>query len=119
MIEAFRILSSYEGEFWKDVQHLFLADLTKAGLFNRRAQKQSKQDSSAMARMWKVVFSTLGFAWVEDDEKVAITTAGAEFLSANNPQDLIEKQIQRYQISNPNLRRKSHKEIQIRPHIFF
>lgn len=118
VIEAFRILSSYEGEFWKDVQHLFLTDLTHAGLFNRRARKQSKQDSSAMARMWKVVFSTLGFAWVEDDEKVAITTAGAEFLSANNPQDLIEKQIQRYQISNPNLRTKSHKEIQIRPHIF-
>lgn len=118
VIEAFRILSAYEGEIWGNAQQNYLDELTKAGLFNRRGKNQSKEDRNAMARMWKVVFSTLGFAWVEDTEKVAITSAGAEFLSANNPTSLIEKQIQRYQISNPSLKTISHKEIKIRPHIF-
>ena len=118
VIESFRVLSTYKGEIWKDVQRTFLDDLANAGLFIRRAKKQTKQDRTAMARMLKVVFSTLGFAWVEDDEKVSITIAGTEFLSANDPLDLLEKQIQRYQISNPNLRKKSHREIEIRPHIF-
>lgn len=118
VIEAFRVLSLYEGQIWSEAQQSFLDDLENARLFSRRANNQTSQDKAAMARMWKMVFSTLGFAWIEDTEKVAITTAGAEFLTANNPLDLIEKQVQRYQISNPSLRAKSIKEIQIRPHIF-
>ena len=118
VIDAFRTLSLYEGELWGSAQHSFLEDLAKAGLFRRRATNQTRQDKAAMARMWKMVFSTLGFAWVEDDEKILITSAGAEFLSANNPLELIEKQVQRYQISNPNLRTSSHGHIKIRPHIF-
>ena len=118
LIEAFRILSSYEGQIWKDAQQSFLNDLASMGLFSRRANRQNLQDQASMARMWKMVFSTIGFAWIEDKEKVAITTAGAEFLSANDPIDLIERQVQRYQIANPSLKQKSQKAIKIRPHIF-
>ena len=118
VIEAFRILTEYEGEVWKDTQGLFLEHLSAEGLFKRRAQNQSDGDTTAMARMWKIVFSTLGFAWVENNEKVVITDAGIGFLSANDPIDLMEKQVQRYQISNPTIRATAHREIKIRPHIF-
>ncbi len=117
IIESFRILKRYEGEVWKDVQASFLDDLSNAGHFNRKGKNQSNADSTAMARVWKVVFSMLGFAWVKDNDNVAITVAGNEFLTTNNPSELIQNQVQRYQISNPTTTETS-KQIQLRPHVF-
>lgn len=115
---AFKVLRKFEGKVWRDAQSGYLRELKKQGLFNPRGKKQSEGDATAMARMWKTVFSTLGLAWVEDDYKVSITSAGQFFLAANDPVSIIEKQMQRYQFKNPGVRIKEQAEFEIRPHIF-
>ncbi len=118
VLEAFRVLKSFEGRIWSDAQGDYLAALKKSGLFLKRASNQTEQDSTAMARMWKVVFSTLGIAWVEDQERVLITTAGERLMSSNDPSIVAERQVQRYQITNPTIRQQKFDQFRIRPHIF-
>ena len=118
VIRAFRTLTKLEGENWRDVQAYYLDVLASEGLFKKRAAHQTDSDSTAMARMWKVVFSTLGIAWVEDDEKVLITDAGVSFLSTDDPTSVIEGQVQKYQLSNPTVGNRYLQGLEVRPHIF-
>ncbi len=118
IIEAFRILKKLEVTVWRDSQAEYLNALESAGLFTRRVDNAEEQDRTAMARMWKQIFSMLGFAWVEEGERVAVTPAGEAFLTANNPVSVVEKQVQRFQLTNPTLRRRSQADLKIRPHIF-
>ena len=115
---AFRILSEFEGQLWGESQEEFLKKLEINKLFTRRAKNQSKADKNAMARVWKVVFSCLGLAWVEDTEEVIITEAGRRLIGSNRPEEIIEKQIQKYQVANPSLKSNSLKNLKIIPHMF-
>lgn len=117
LIDSFRVLKSFEGQTWGDAQADYLDSLSSKGLFNRRGEDQNENDATAMARMYKSVFSVLGLAWVEDSEKISITKAGEDFLAANDPISVIEKQVQKYQITNPTLGR-AFDDFQVRPHIF-
>jgi len=117
LIDSFRVLKSFEGRTWRNAQADYLKTLSKKGLFDRRGEDQTENDATAMARMYKAVFSALGLAWVEEDEKISITKAGEDFLSANDPVSVIERQVQRYQIDNPTLGR-GYESFKIRPHIF-
>ena len=118
IIEAFRILKNLEGTVWRDSQADYLNSLETNGLFTRRADNAEEQDRTAMARMWKQIFSMFGFAWIEEGERVAITPAGEAFLTANDPVSVVEKQVQRFQLTNPTLRTRTQADLKIRPHIF-
>lgn len=118
IVEAFRILKNLEGNVWRDTQGEYLRALESAGLFTRKVENAEEQDRTAMARMWKQVFSMLGFAWIEEGERVAITPAGEAFLAANDPVSVVEKQVQRFQLTNPTLRRRTQADLRLRPHIF-
>lgn len=113
---AFRVLRKFEGQVWRGAQSEYLNELERRGLFQRRAEKQRPGDATAMARMWKEVFAALGVAWIEDDCKVSITGAGERFLA--DPASFMEKQMQRYQFSNPAVKTKETAGFEIRPHMF-
>ena len=59
--------------------------------------------TSAWARELKTLFNLLGTAWVEDNTKVKLTETGEALLAGGDPQRLIEKQVRKYQIDNPEL----------------
>lgn len=117
LIDAFRVMKDFEGQTWGGAQENYLDALEDKGLFSRRGNGQTEADATAMARMYKVVFSFLGLAWVEENERIALTKAGAAFLSANDPSSVIGRQVQRYQIYNPSQKSGS-STFAIRPHIF-
>ena len=73
-------------------------------------------DYSAISRMNKVVFSSLGLAWVDAKSMVFITKAGEQFLKTRGKPGVIEDQILKYQISNPSF--PQGKKTRLFPHLF-
>ena len=71
-----------------------------------------------MARMIKKVFDNLGFAWVNDTDHVVLTSAGKAFLDSDNPYQIIEQQLWKYQFWNPLIDSEDHKAIKLWPHAF-
>lgn len=57
----------------------------------------------AWARELKTLFNLLGTAWVEGNTKVKLTATGEALLAGDDPQRLLEKQVIKYQINNPEL----------------
>lgn len=81
----------------------------------------SKQDRTALTRIHKVLWETLGFVWVEDNNEIIITDAGLELLSpAEEGKDfcpIIEEQIAKWQYPNPSMGHLTDFE-GILPHLF-
>ena len=118
IIDAFKVLKGLEGRNWSEAQGAYLRGLERKGLYRRRAQDQSDKDAMAMARVWKVVFSTLGLAWIEEKDKISITPAGELLLAEGDLSKTVERQMQRYQLRNPGMRHAAVENLKIRPHIF-
>src|SRR5581483_5677808 len=114
--DILKVLAGFEGQPWKDVKPKFLEGLESAKLFERHAEDQSEADSLAMARILKVTFDNLGFAWIDDDEKLSLTLAGKKFIESNSPAEIFERQLWRYQISNPLW--GGSKDVRLFPHAF-
>ncbi len=112
-----RILKTFEGRKWGRVQGEYVNTLIKRGLFERRAKKQTKPDRSAIGRMFKVVGTTLGLAWVDGEDEVAITNAGNNFISSDDF-GIIYNQINRYQFYNPSLPGKAFNDFRVIPVLF-
>jgi len=103
--ERLKVLKNYQGRPWKIFQKEYTKLLLKKNLVELRKPKRhyTASDYSAISRMNKVVFSTLGPAWVDPKSTVSITEAGEYFLKTKcNPQ-IIEEQILKYQLGNPCL----------------
>ena len=60
--------------------------------------------TSAWAREPKTVFNLLGSAWVTNRSRIEFTDVGWELLRSPNPLGLLEHQVRKYQIGNPQLR---------------
>lgn len=95
-----KLLEQFEGQPWRESQKKYLAALSKAGL-SEATTKDDDDKGAPMARMLKQVFSTLGFAWIDENEGVTLTPAGEAFIKAKNPNDIVATQAKRYQIANP------------------
>ena len=67
-----------------------------------RKSKYTKADYSAISRMNKVIFTLLGFAWVDPKSLVFITPAGRRFIASKGSSRIIESQILKYQFHNPS-----------------
>ncbi len=102
------ILKGYEGSNWSKVQSKFVNDLTKKKLFERRVDHDDLGDNAAIGRMFKVVVSNLGLAWINEDENVFITDVGNKIISSNAKKThlLINNQINKFQFYNPSFARK-------------
>lgn len=111
------ILKKYVGQDWSECQLGFVKELEKKTLFERRAGRQTKKDRAAIGRMFKVVCTTLGLAWVNEKEKIALTEIG-EILIKNNDFSILQKQIDRFQFYNPSFHNKDFKIIRVNPVYF-
>jgi hypothetical protein len=114
--DILKVLAQFEGEAWKNAKPKFLEKLESAKLFERHAEEQSEADSLAMARILKVTFDNLGFAWIDDEEKVSLTLAGKKFIETEAPHEIFERQLWRYQIANPLW--GGSEEVRLFPHAF-
>ena len=76
--------------------------------WGREAQSQyanivAPGSTSAWARELKTLFNLLGTAWIEDNTRVKLTETGEALLAGDDPQRLLENQVRKYQIDNPEL----------------
>jgi len=112
-----KLLKKYEGQDWSKCQLQFVKELAKKRLFEKRAGRQSKQDRAAIGRVFKVVCTTLGFAWVNEKEKIAFTQIGNLAIKSKNF-SVFQKQVDRFQFYNPTCNTKEHKIIKVNPVYF-
>ena len=71
---------------------------------------------SAWARELKILFNLLGTAWVENGTRVKLTQAGEALLAGDEPRTLLERQVRKYQIGNPQLSTALAGKVRLIPH---
>ena len=114
----FRYLQVYEGLNWNKQQKEFSDILIKEKLLT---PSKNSEDSSANSRGIKKVFELLGLCFVDEQEKLQITSAGKKFLQSTSNEELYEiktSQLLKYQINNPLIKSKNFEEMQIKPFAF-
>jgi len=111
------VLARFAGQPWSSAQREYVKALKKKRLFIPRARRQTPADQAAIGRMIKTVFDWLGLAWVDEESAILITTVGEEFLRASRPEDVIEKQLWKFQLWNPTVSAE-YEPIRLIPHAF-
>lgn len=103
-----KLLKRYARRPWRRAQAAYTAALRDAGLYRPRKRAMGR-DSSAIARMNKMVFDSLGVAWITDESIVEITEAGQQFLRlpVNQLSSFVAQQLRRYEIPNPGIGQQS------------
>jgi len=101
------VLRRYEGTNWGAAQFGYTRTLARERLINlsKPLRDYTNRDSFALARMNKVVFTSLGLAWVDPGDNVYITPFGRMFLKTRQsllPQ-LVADQLYKFQLRNPSL----------------
>jgi hypothetical protein len=91
------VLKDFDGAEWSSVQKRYVRELGRRGLFNERAGADS---ATAIARMLKVVFSMLGFAWVDDAGTLRFLPAGKAFLKPACREEVLDLQLWRHEFGN-------------------
>ena len=71
---------------------------------------------AAWARELKTLFNLIGTAWVENDTRVKFTETGEALLAGDDPQLLLERQVRKYQIGNPQLSTSLTGKVRLIPH---
>jgi hypothetical protein len=99
-----RVLKDFEGEDWSEIQKRYTRILARKGLFKRRVEGQDEINKAAIGRMFKVVVSSLGLAWINRNNKIALTEAGGAFIRSRKPLK-ISDQVNRYQFCNPTVKK--------------
>ncbi|MDP3025106.1 MAG: endonuclease NucS [candidate division Zixibacteria bacterium] len=116
--EQLKILKKYEKKDWREYQKVYTDELNKKKLIEHRAKGQKPSDYTAIARMLKVIFDLLGVAWVDKESKVYITSTGDEFIKTNKLDQIVKKQLLKYQFYNPSYREEYFRCIKLFPHLF-
>lgn len=112
------ILKKFRGKLWSTAQRDYVRELRKKGLFEPRARgRQSESDKSAIGRMIKVLFDTLGLAWVDEEDAVFISSVGEAFLISPRPGKVLERQLLKYQLWNPSIPSK-YRDVRLFPYVF-
>lgn len=109
-----RVLRRFEGRNWRDIQDRYLKELYSQRL-SSATTRDPDRSGTPMSRMLKQVFTTLGFAWVDENEAITITPAGEKFIVSRSPQRYVATQAQRYQIWNPMMGMTAASQIGLQP----
>ena len=101
------IFNEFLGETWNhETQDALLSRLVEEGIHRPTAKASSRENRTALSRITKVLFGTLGFLWVDNDKEVFITDAGFAMVEAlandSNPRPIVEAQVAKLQYPNPN-----------------
>jgi len=111
------VLSAFDGQQWSKVQNKYVDALKKKKLFQPRARGQRRADQAAIGRMIKIVLDWLGLAWVDEHSAIYVTSTGKEFLEKGNEQEVVEKQLWKFQFWNPGVP-EYYNVIKLIPHAF-
>ena len=74
---------------------------------------------AAWAREIKTLFNLLGSAWVENDDEIKLTEVGWELLRSSTPLPMLEHQVRKYQIGNPQTQPHLTSDVRVIPHYVF
>jgi len=113
-----KILKKYQSKDWREYQKVYTVELGKKKLIEHRAKWQKPSDFTAISRMLKVIFDLLGVAWVDDESKIYLTTTGDEFIKSDKLNEIVRKQLLKYQFYNPSYREEYFRSIRLFPHLF-
>ena len=80
------------------------------------ATKVSPGSGDAWARELKTLFNLLGTAWVTAQNRIQLTDVGWELLQSPDPIKLLEHQVRKYQLGNPQLDPALAESIRTIPH---
>jgi hypothetical protein len=113
-------------EIFRLYQRVF-RDISSGKSYNELESKYEHpvlNDISANARNFKNMFSKLGFAWMEHNEGVYITSTGERFIEdlpedqiENKIREIMERQAIKWQLSNPTTPSR-YEDLKIFPFIF-
>ncbi|MCK4293678.1 MAG: AlwI family type II restriction endonuclease [Planctomycetes bacterium] len=104
-----------------ETQDAILVRLTELQIVSPSRSDSTKVDRTALIRIWKKLFDTLGLLWVQEDKEIIITDAGLDLLGgqAGERRSVVERQVIKYQYPNPSLSRTYREDFAgILPYIF-
>lgn len=100
------LFEHFLGEKWnQDTQDRILTQMMKENILSPY-KKGKKSDRTALPRIHKVFWETLGLVWLEENSEIIITDVGLDLLSQDDSdkfQRIIEGQIAKWQYPNPNM----------------
>ena len=111
--DRMEILKHLNGKEWRAAQAEYVRSLNKAQI--SKAKEKWEEGGAPLARMLLQVMQIIGLAWINPAGRVEITPAGEQFLAGTTPEDVLSKQIDRYQFWNPTIKAKVHRQIQVHP----
>lgn len=100
------VFEEFLGCVWNvRTQDSILTRLIELEIVRPSRSDSTRADRTALIRIWKKLFDTLGLLWIQDDKEIVITDAGLDLLSveAGQRRQVVEKQVIKYQYPNPSL----------------
>lgn len=113
--------SFLESDWSRDAQDRILKTLVKRNIVEPYKPKGTKPDRTALVRIIVVLLETLGLMRIDERNKLTITDAGLDLLSASeeNTEEIIYKQVAKYQYPNPLMSvQYANRFTGILPHLF-
>ena len=116
--------AEFSAALWdRDTQDALLARLTAAGLLKPRTRNATQADRTALVRITKDLFETLGLLWIAQNQTPVVTSAGLRLIDAADDRsaarDIIAQQVSKLQYPNPVMPNKYRSSfIGILPHFF-
>ena len=81
------------------------------GLFNPQVDDASEQDQNALIRINKILLETLGLLWVQDNDEILLTDAGAALLAVRDNDEerkaIVSAQVAKLQYPNPSMSKQN------------
>ena len=81
------------------------------GLFNPLVDDASEQDQNALIRINKTLLETLGLLWVQDNDEILLTDAGAALLAVRDNDEerkaIVSAQVAKLQYPNPSMSKQN------------
>ena len=106
IVEYQRVMQDFAEQSWlwdSDSQEVF-ASRVKPGTV------------TAWPREIKTLLTLLGTAWITQQRSIRLTEVGTELLNSSDPRILLEQQVRKYQLGNPELDQKLTGSIRTIPH---
>lgn len=123
-----RTLSVISDEFsdaiWnRETQDALLDRLTAKGLLSPTKSGSTQEDRTALVRITKDLYQTLGLLWIADDQTPIVTAAGLQLVDAlEDPtaaNRIIARQVSKFQYPNPAMPAKYRSGFEgVLPHLF-
>lgn len=114
ILPRLKVLKEFEHEgAWRDCQSAYIERLNSEGV--SEAESDWPEGGAPLARMLKQVLLPLGLVWVNEADSIDFTKAGNDLLDADDPDELLAKQVLRYQCWNPTIKAKHHQAIRLHP----